>query len=306
MTKVKPDKETLRRLYWDEHQSLKALGLRFDVDGATIRNWMLSYDIPRRDLSPGKKRSKHHSEAISRGQKRLIAEGKRRFDGKYNPSWKGGPVTVSCGWCDGPVVVPRAYAKAVKQTFCKGTDCRNKWMSYEHQKRRYDKPHYGGQDVTCEHCGKVFRRDNSAIAGNEHAFCSRECQQLSHHVELTCANCGKDFTRPSHRNRPTEYVFCSQECKKEFLRGDKIHNWSGGYTGYYGSSWNAQRDKARERDGYTCQHCGKPEGDVFRQLDVHHKIPFREFGIENHAEANKLDNLTSLCPSCHSSLPNDA
>jgi DEAD/DEAH box helicase domain-containing protein len=34
-----------------------------------------------------------------------------------------------------------------------------------------------------------------------------------------------------------------------------------------------------------------------RQHDVHHKIPFRAF--TSFVEANRLENLTTLCPSCH-------
>jgi DEAD/DEAH box helicase domain-containing protein len=63
----------------------------------------------------------------------------------------------------------------------------------------------------------------------------------------------------------------------------------------YGSNWNRQKDKARMRDDYRCQVCGRPEGTIAHH--VHHKAPFRQFNsIE---EANQLDNLVTLCPSCH-------
>jgi DEAD/DEAH box helicase domain-containing protein len=63
----------------------------------------------------------------------------------------------------------------------------------------------------------------------------------------------------------------------------------------YGPSWQTQRDRARERDHYSCQICGAPERG--RVHHVHHKIPFRNFvSVE---QANQLDNLVTLCPSCH-------
>ena len=70
----------------------------------------------------------------------------------------------------------------------------------------------------------------------------------------------------------------------------------------YGPDWRKIRDRVRARDGYKCQVCGTPEST--RQHDVHHKVPFRAFvraGSTDHAqkEANRLDNLTTLCPSCH-------
>ena len=63
----------------------------------------------------------------------------------------------------------------------------------------------------------------------------------------------------------------------------------------YGPDWPRIRDRVRARDKYTCQVCGAVETN--RQHDVHHKTPFRAF--TSYAEANRPDNLTTLCPSCH-------
>lgn len=63
----------------------------------------------------------------------------------------------------------------------------------------------------------------------------------------------------------------------------------------YGVNWSQIREAVRKRDQFTCQVCGAKEVD--RQHDVHHKIPFRAFASK--AEANRLENLTTLCPSCH-------
>ncbi|MEJ2757156.1 MAG: DUF1998 domain-containing protein [Anaerolineales bacterium] len=63
----------------------------------------------------------------------------------------------------------------------------------------------------------------------------------------------------------------------------------------YGPNWPQQRDAARQRDNYTCQNCGLREDG--RSHDVHHKIPFKAF--DNFMEANRLENLITLCPTCH-------
>jgi DEAD/DEAH box helicase domain-containing protein len=63
----------------------------------------------------------------------------------------------------------------------------------------------------------------------------------------------------------------------------------------YGTNWSVQRDQARARDGYRCQHCGRPEGKNAHH--VHHKTPFRTFA--SYQQANQLSNLVTLCPRCH-------
>lgn len=55
-----------------------------------------------------------------------------------------------------------------------------------------------------------------------------------------------------------------------------------------------QRYKALERDGWTCQDCGT---SLNGNAEVHHLKPVKDF--KNPEEANKLENLTSLCANCH-------
>jgi DEAD/DEAH box helicase domain-containing protein len=63
----------------------------------------------------------------------------------------------------------------------------------------------------------------------------------------------------------------------------------------YGPGWDQLRERVRQRDGYRCQICGAPEQS--RAHDVHHKLPFRLFTSSE--QANRMDNLTTLCPTCH-------
>ena len=88
----------------------------------------------------------------------------------------------------------------------------------------------------------------------------------------------------------------------------------------YGPDWPHIRLAVRTRDGFRCQVCGTPENG--REHDVHHKIPFRAFLRERTStspeltlqgpgsasakytdlavqNANRLDNLITLCPTCH-------
>lgn len=83
--------------------------------------------------------------------------------------------------------------------------------------------------------------------------------------------------------------------------GDLNGNWTGGYEGYYGPTWNKQRRAARERDEYECAACGMTEGEHLDeygwQLEVHHIVPFRKF--DDSGEANALENLVTLCREHH-------
>lgn len=78
---------------------------------------------------------------------------------------------------------------------------------------------------------------------------------------------------------------------------DELRNtglW-GNDTNSYGTNWKKQRNFARKRDDFRCQVCGLQEGNSHHH--VHHIKPFRFF--DSPTKANALDNLTTLCPSCH-------
>ncbi len=71
----------------------------------------------------------------------------------------------------------------------------------------------------------------------------------------------------------------------------------------YGPNWQQQRQKVLERDGHRCRTCGA-EARPGQGLHIHHIRPFREYGYvagenENYRQANQIDNLVTLCPSCH-------
>ncbi|MFD1512530.1 homing endonuclease associated repeat-containing protein [Halomarina rubra] len=71
----------------------------------------------------------------------------------------------------------------------------------------------------------------------------------------------------------------------------------------YGVNWTTQRLKALERDGWTCQDedCEMTDHEHRVQhgqgLDVHHLQKVRTF--DSLTKANRLENLVSLCRSCH-------
>lgn len=59
----------------------------------------------------------------------------------------------------------------------------------------------------------------------------------------------------------------------------------GKYTGLHG-----QKTRAKRRDNFTCQECGKHDSELDTALEVHH--------IDGQID-HSLDNLVTLCSSCH-------
>jgi 5-methylcytosine-specific restriction protein A len=95
----------------------------------------------------------------------------------------------------------------------------------------------------------------------------------------------------------------TEECKKiisqkmmgnQYSKGIRPKNYIDGRSktmgpGRYGDDWDKIRYMVYLRDNFTCQRCGI----LGKSLDVHHKKPFLQGGL------NTLDNLISLCRSCH-------
>ena len=70
----------------------------------------------------------------------------------------------------------------------------------------------------------------------------------------------------------------------------------------YGPGWDRIRRLVRQRDNFSCKSCGAPETNGVTH-HVHHIRPFRFF--TDPMEANRLENLVTLCPSCHQRAETD-
>jgi 5-methylcytosine-specific restriction endonuclease McrA len=182
----------------------------------------------------------------------------------------------------------------------------------------------------CAQCGQQVTRGLSNYQGKGQSVhvCSTACwgawlkQHPQQHItarrtrlDRTCRVCGIHFhILPSEAIIKGYGSCCGRKCadiwrkmhpgpnKPPVRYGPQNGNWKGGYKKYYGPSWKVARSTARKRDNYACQHCGKTEIGLGRELDVHHIRPFREFGLSHHREANQISNLVSLCDHCHKAV----
>lgn len=95
------------------------------------------------------------------------------------------------------------------------------------------------------------------------------------------------------------YGFRLSEEALERLRA--IGQWRHDPLSGRGPDWERARQEARARDNYRCRICQAVE-PAERRHEVHHIRPYRQFGPPGAIDsrlANDLDNLITLCPSCH-------
>jgi 5-methylcytosine-specific restriction endonuclease McrA len=143
----------------------------------------------------------------------------------------------------------------------------------------------------CPVCGKAFE----TYPSHDNTYCSYTCMGVAKErkEERVCATCGDTFTV----KKSLVDICCSWECRVERLRGENHASWRGGKLPNYAGDWQRQKRRARERDGNVCQRCGKTAQENGENMSVHHIRPYRSF--DDPVEANRLDNLESLCRNCH-------
>lgn len=171
----------------------------------------------------------------------------------------------------------------------------------------YNKPRQEGKRGTA-HC-LACKGEFTFLKSWPHQYCSTRCsgkakiQNIKHFApsryKTACQQCGLEYETTPGTSRG---MFCSRRCQAKWQSqtrcGEASPTWRGGRVTYYGPNWEVQRRKARKRDK-VCLDCGASPDHLGYRLSVHHRIPFRDFGLERYLEANDLSNLMSLCRSCH-------
>lgn len=192
------------------------------------------------------------------------------------------PVTLSCINCDATY---SAFASQVKwrgSSYC-SMDC-----SREHRKKKPKK---------CVECEVEFLPRNPQYEKmGMSKFCSHKCQWSYSHktnprrFDFNCIICGKTFERFSANIRKGKPRYCSRACQGK----GKVRE---GSTTSRGAGWGEIRQTVRRRDSDRCVKCGEPDA-TGRKLAVDHVIPWLLVKSDP-SVGNHLDNLASLCSSCH-------
>jgi uncharacterized C2H2 Zn-finger protein len=158
----------------------------------------------------------------------------------------------------------------------------------------------------CPRCEKEFSRPIRTNTKNK--YCSPECAHQSRRARFTtsCSYCGKKLERVNYYRDKCQLYFCNHSCNAKWYapkqpKGEEAYwfgkkgigtpNWKGGLSlEPYGPDFdNYLKREVRERDGHQCQLCGMPKNE--EKLHSHH--------IDYDKKHNYLDNLISLCRSCH-------
>ena len=117
-----------------------------------------------------------------------------------------------------------------------------------------------------------------------------------------CLYCQKPVDFPEWlRDEGFNLLLCSGACRKAWAKEQvdpPVEIGTKSWT--HGANWEQQKRLARDRDGYACRICRVTEEELRSRLHVHHHIPYGSF--RSNVEANKLEHLISVCPSCHGQL----
>lgn len=214
--------------------------------------------------------------------------------GEDNHNWVES-VTTTCKNC-GNEFEHKPY---IDRTYC-NTDCRNEYKSNHGKECNFWKG--GTVTIDCERCGDEFETYPSRLGRKK--YCSKEC--LKNTVELECGWCGSTFE--VNGSRESQARFCSHDCwaqQRATLPSEEQPNWRGGHDEYdYGPNWYPQRRKARKRDHYSCQVCGRDERQLGQIPSCHHVTKLRHYrdwydAPEWYERGNRLINLILLCEEHH-------
>jgi ribosomal protein L44E len=180
---------------------------------------------------------------------------------------------------------------------------------------------------------RIFNEDSQFSSGktvyNKFGSFSNACEeagvphdnkpQKKDKIEVECKNCKKTKLVYPYRlkENSNDRFFCDNECQGQWwsdnLTGEDHPLYKGGgeWKNKLGAKWHKYRDKCLDRDGYSCQICGITESEHIERhkfgLDVHHIEPRRKFYNDSDKsmnEANKMENLITLCRKHHVQIEN--
>lgn len=289
MKRVDISKEQLEELYLVQELSMKKMSMVLGVGYNTVKRRIEEYGIEKRD----------RVETVKEAFRQKHAEIGYRL------------TTLSCPECQKQFQIKTASLDRSELHFC-SQSCLGK-----HRNRLNPLSPKKGKEVHCENCGKKIYRAKNRLENAKALVCSNDCRVEWMKKEgimagennpnyasfsVSCYCCGKETLRTP--SKLSERNYCSVECMsldyQRRLIGLNNPNWQGGWDNKYGPHWKRISIEVRERDGFTCQRCGRHKDELVgtEVLHAHHIIPFRLFNGDMEL-AHRKENLVTLCSLCH-------
>lgn len=202
------------------------------------------------------------------------------------------------------------------QDYCSGKTVYNKFGSFSKACEKAGVPHSDKPqkkqkvEIECLSCGNIRKVYPYRARDDFPDGTSQTCKQcMNKKQKVSCEWCGNELTKHNYQVQRNENCFCNQECSGQWrsknIVGENHPRYDEKSTKRYGENWSYIREKVIKRDSEVCQSCGISREKHLTvkniDLDVHHIKPRKEF-IENNMsidEANEMDNLETLCRSCH-------
>lgn len=162
----------------------------------------------------------------------------------------------------------------------------------------------------CLYCGKEIPINNLSPSNyNQKKFCDNSCAAsynnigvrrnytdgVDYDIKKYCLNCGKEIKYNAK--------YCSIKCQHEYAQSEWEKKWlSGEISGNTQSLWKSVSQRIRtylfKKYDNKCARCGWSETNPFTG-----NIPLEVEHIDGNANNNRPENLTLLCPNCHSLTP---
>ena len=155
----------------------------------------------------------------------------------------------------------------------------------------------------CKYCGSpiLAKYEDKLSNIKRKTFCDSSCFASYNNTnssnrpkqkENYCINCG---TKTKSNNK-----YCSSQCKSDYEYKQYIYNWKNKIVdGCVNNGWKSYSKYIRkylfEKYNNKCSQCGWGEKNIFSNT-----IPLEVEHIDGDSTNNSEENLTLLCPNCHS------
>lgn len=169
----------------------------------------------------------------------------------------------------------------------------NKTLRERSLREYYNNPNY------CKCCGKVIvvSKTESPRETRRKNFCNSSCAASYNNKQKEkkhnyCLNCGSEIS--------LENKYCSNVCQHAYLQREREEEWlSGNADGNTKSEWTEVRQTIRgylfKKYDNKCSRCGWGETNPYTGT-----IPLEVEHIDGNPYNSSPENLTLLCPNCHS------